>query len=270
MFFSPKGISQSFSRLLSYALLFMTPGLSLALAPDSVWVEAVWVEAESDKNSIRFARYENDKWALFNEPLYVSDNSLTSPALGSNSRGQKILIWTEQNKAKTILMSMNGEPTPADELSWSEPSVFSKHGIENFAASIVYDRNDEAWVFWSATTGTYSDIVMQRYNGDYWDRPLQVNQENAVPDDLPRAEVTEHGTIRVEWRSFDLETGLPIPQEKEFLPDSKGIPLANLKLVDNIDSRAIPLPPNMPPYSPALLHFPTNAMVQSARIEFAR
>lgn len=244
----------------------MQPSLSLAL----VVSEAVWVETELEVSSIRFARYENDSWEQVGAPLYTSESSLTSPALGTNSKGHKLLIWTEQKKAKTILMFMTAKPTSAGDLVWSSAEIYSKHGIENFAASIVYDNNDTAWVFWSSTTETYSDIVMQHSNDDVWGSPIQVHSVNNVPDDRPRVRLTEDDLIRVEWTSFDLESGASVFRSKEFSPDSHGSKQNVAQLVDDVEANDISLPDFISPYAPALLHFPTNGLLQSTPLSSVR
>lgn len=248
-----------------YAALFMVPSFASGVAS-----EAVWVEAQKDIYSIRFARLIDDEWEQFDSPLYTSENAMTSPALGTNSQGRKILIWTEQKKSRSILMSITGEPTATGGLIWSLPSIFSKYGSENFAATIVHDINDEAWVFWSATLDTYSDIVMQRFAGQSWSEPVRVNKTNEVPDDLPRAQITEENRVKVQWNTFDLDSGVSVVRFKEFSIRHNGSPTKRLKAVDNIDEREVSMPTNLPPYTPALLHFPTNAMIQSAPVNFAR
>jgi len=255
------------------SVLFLVQTLSLiAIFParaanDSDKVaDLLWIESEAKKESIKFARYDTEEWTFDDKPLYVSENPLTSLALGTDQQGQKLLIWTEQRRTKTVLMSMTAITDPVGKLKWSSPSIFSDHGRENFSASIVYDPNDQSWVFWSATTQNFSDIVVRRSNSGVWGEPEQVHSNNDVPDNSPRASVNQDGRVSVEWNSYDLDSNAYIMKNEDFeisTDDSTKVPN---KLVDMIAEADIPLPTKINTERSVLLHFPLNQMIQSVTL----
>ncbi len=249
---------QYFSRLafLPLAVLLIAESASASFA------DLVWVDSSDNTQSIKFAEYDGEEWVFYEEPIYNSDNALTSLALGTNVIGLKTLIWTEQIRAKTVLMSMSANVDSSGKLLWSLPSIFSDEGRENFSASIVHDSNGQGWVFWSETRGNFSDIVVRRSTGGSWGLISPVNAINDVPDNQPHASVTEAGNVIVEWSSFDIAAGLFQMKNREY-SISSAFERNAIKLVDIVSPTDVLLPEGMPVGNSKLIHFPQNQIVQS-------
>jgi len=246
-----------------FAQLFLLIVFSLnATKSFASMAEVVWVESGVEVKSIHFGEYDEGEWAFNDEPLYVSGNPLTSLALGTDSRGQKILIWTELTRTKTVLMSMTANLDESSRLKWSSPILYSDYGKENFAASVVHDLNGDRWVFWAAATDSYSDIVVQRGFGD---KPIKVNPSNEVPDTTPSAMITEQGNVQVRWNTFDFDADDYVSVTKDYSVET-GTQTAPIKLIDSVSEKDIPLPSEVITDHSALLHFPSNQLVQSKTI----
>ncbi len=251
------------AHILLVPILYFT-----AISSFAAQAELIWIESDRKVKNIRFAGYSNEEWVVREEPLYTSENPLTSLALGTDKKGRKLLVWTEKKRAKTVLMSMvsvaNSSKTESDrKLEWSAPTLFSDYGRENYSASIVSDQNGVSWVFWSTTRDNYSDIVVQRFVDGSWTDPQRVHTANEVPDNTPRAMIDEKGSIIVEWNSFNLDLGDYVVKRKNYpisVDAGEEIPI---KLTDSVIENEIPLPLAMSTEFPALIHFPNNQVIQS-------
>jgi len=249
-------------RISTYVAIFL-PLLfsgSLAYGDSTATAEALWIDPQSKRQEIKFAQLIDGDW-YDEQVVYQSDNALTSLALGTAPSGEKLMIWTEQKRAKTALMYMTASNTGGT-LQWSTPSVFSDKGHENFSASIVYDLAGTAWVFWASTHEDFSDIVLRKYSGS-WEQIEKVHAKNSVPDIKPSASIIESGEVSIEWDSYDFEAGNYIRRNKQY---SGAINLGedSVKLlIDKVIPSDVQFPPNMYTGAQALLHFPSNQMIQS-------
>jgi len=89
-----------FTLSLTLALTFTQPGFAHGQE-----AEVVWIDNSPDGGQVLWSELlEDDVWS---EPtiIYKTKNPLTSPALGTDHYGNKLLIWTEQRRTKTILRS---------------------------------------------------------------------------------------------------------------------------------------------------------------------
>lgn len=221
--------------------------------------ELVWVEQQEKQNTIYISALINEKWTA-PQQIYQSTELLTSPALGTDNSGNQLLIWTEYRRSKTVLKSSrrnNGE-------SWQEPTLFSDTGSENYASCIVFDRQNNAWVFWSSTRSDLSDIFFSKSEGFTWSRPQLVHSANAVPDILPIAALTPEGHVRVSWTRYSFKQNSYTQDEKTF---AKNVTQPNpAPLLDAVSEKDIKLPAFLSRNSVSLLHFPGNEMIQSRPI----
>jgi len=244
-----------FTLSLTLALTFTQPGFAHGQE-----AEVVWIDNSPDGGQVLWSELlEDDVWS---EPtiIYKTKNPLTSPALGTDHYGNKLLIWTEQRRTKTILRSAS-QPAKAN---WQDAELFSDKGSENFAASIVFDSSNTAWVFWSSTRAELSDIYVSRSQGHSWSRPERVHETNQVPDILPTANLTKDGDVQVSWSRYSFDQGRYIKQTKTFAatPNNKpASPAINLK--DSVAQSDIKLPDFLPDDALSLLHLPSNSLQQS-------
>jgi len=225
-------------------------------------IELVWAQDDEDGFSLQLSQFLNQLWGE-PEVLYRSDNPITTPALGTSPAGDKLLIWTEQLRRKTVLKSMRR----AVGGSWQEAQVFSDSGLENFAVSIVYDGNGEGWVFWSSAGGELADIYLSRSAGTGWSRRQRIHAENEVPDIMPAASITQQGNVMVEWTQYSFDQGRYILTSKEFQVEK----IDNANKNNDIDKesavlRDLSLPEFVPKNRRLLLHFPKHTMIQSRHL----
>jgi len=236
--------------------------------------EVVWVVKgeEGEQNHIYFSGFNGEEWELHESPIYSSANSLTTPTIGTSQSGKKILIWSEQRRLKSVLMTKQAvyhhSQTSSDvDLLWSEATVFADIGLENLGPSIVFDFNDDAWVFWAASRNKPSDVYFVKSTVLGWADPKRVHAANQVPDNQPIVTVTELGNVHVEWQTFDLITGNYIVDSREYLietlPAMKESQVSEKQLTQN----DINYPGFLASNNRVVLHFPKNKFNQSVVLQ---
>jgi hypothetical protein len=221
--------------------------------------ELVWVEVGGDEYALVMSELSNEQWGD-PERVYTTENPITSPALGGDSLGNKLLIWAEQIKNKTFLYSMRWTRNNG----WSEAVLFSNRSSENFAPTLVFDHLDNAWVFWSSGgNGTLSDIYLSIVSNNGVSKAVRIHAQNEVPDSSPRAHVAQNGSIEVKWTSYDIESSQFKAEVKQFdamVGSRSKIP------EDELSYSSINLPSFFKGDGRAVLYFPRNNMVQSTII----
>ena len=226
--------------------------------------ELLWVEQVQKEQQIKFSELVDGEWS---DPttLFASENALTSPALGSSSNGDRLVIWTEQRRTKTVLQSM--QQTAGG--TWGAVRIFSETGRENYAASIVHDLNDVAWVFWSSTRSDLSEIFMVKSGPTGWSKPLQIHPDNAVPDILPVAALNSEGDVEVEWTQYSFVQGKYLRTSRTFAALQSGsVADQNIRRLAShaMNAEDLKLPNFLPDNALSTLHLPTNMMIQSRPI----
>ena len=226
--------------------------------------ELLWIEQLQTEYQVRFSELIDGQWTP-PKVLFASDNSLTSPALGSSSSGDRLAIWTEQRRAKTVLQSMHQTAGGR----WGPARIFTDTGRENYAASIVFDLNDVAWVFWSSTRKALSEIFMAKSAETGWSKPQQIHPENSVPDILPVAALNTNGDVEVEWTQYSFAEAKYLRIGKTIAASQSGsVANSNNKRLssDAVAIEDLALPKFLPHNALSALHFPTNMMIQSRPI----
>ncbi len=231
-----------------------------AYANGDISVESIWIDTDEESQRLMFAQFIGDEWQ--DESLiYETANAMTSLALGTGISGEKLIVWTEQKRLKTELMYMTASKVDGA-LKWTQAATFSNKGHENFSASIVYDSTGTAWVFWASTSEDFSDIVLRRFDGS-WGEAEQVHTKNSVPDIKPRASITESGDVLVDWVSYDFQVGDYVNRSRQYRIAARSDDQITKLLLDKVQPNNVQLPPNMYTGAQALMHFPTNQMIQS-------
>ena len=235
--------------------------------------EVVWVESDDSLNHILFASFDGEHWKQRSTPLYSSSNPLTTPTIGTKQSGEKLVLWTEQKKARSPLLSILGRPQLNDPetVSWSDPTIFSNLRVENLAANVLVDVNQQFWVFWSASGSEQSDVFFTRELVDDWTSPNKVNDQNSVPDSQPIAHNDVAGNVVVEWLTFDLSSIQYIGQSaiyssggtKLSIELSKKIQTLSIHATSEQNLNKIDLPTFLPDNLRIFIHFPKNKLVQS-------
>jgi hypothetical protein len=243
--------------------------------------EVVWVQRMDGKNHIRHAQFDGQQWEQTSASLYSSNFPLTNPTIGTKTNGERLLIWVEQIKNKTVLMQMTGRYSQTNNRSnsdrkrdnriWSLASVLSDFRLENFAPSVVVDAKQRFWVVWASSNSTQSDIFVIRELGNDWTLPVQVNSDNLTPDMRPIVNTDIAGNIYVEWTGYDqsiqgLTENLALfSQEGDRLETNL---FGHAKLLEShnyIEHSLLSItdPGFLPSQSRILLHFPQNTLIQS-------
>lgn len=243
----------------------------LASEAELVWAEngvSKVAEKEAEKgveSRIMFSQLENDGWSKPLE-LYRSENPVTSLALVTDLKNTKILVWTEQFRFRSVLMKKQATGRPAN---WSKAELFSDYGKENFAATMVVDAANDIWLFWSANHGDLDDIYLLKRTSQGWGRPQRTHDQNKVPDILPAAQLDAAGNVSLDWRSYSLADGAYVTLNRVFELEKKwqnGYK-SDPKEVPEITLKDVSLPDFVPADATALMHFPSNRMNQSEKIE---
>ena len=224
------------------------------------FAELVWVDRTPQENSIHLSSFDGSSWSPIAEPLFKTSNSVTAAKIGTDSLGNKLLIWTEQIRDKTVLMHATRQLNK----KWSKAEVLFASGNENYAGSIVFDQNDVAWVFWSSADEGLADIYYLNIVDDQLSSVQELHSQNQVPDTHPQANLMQNGDIKVEWVSYSLEKGQTIQRSKVLATGSKG--KQKLDIDNDLDIESLPLPSYLPQNSLSLLHVPNNKMQQSIMV----
>ena len=270
------------SRMLVVVCGMICLCFSSLIKADQIISELVWVEREESKSHIYFGQYDGGEWSKKANPIYTSDNFLTTPTIGTSSKGSKVLIWSEQQKHKTVLMYksasfQNSQTSTEPVLVWSSANVFSNMGNENLGPSVVYDHNDQAWVFWSVSENKPSDVYLVQSSEIGWTEPTLIHKKNDVPDYAPLASVNSSGNVLVEWTTYDTnigDFGEYIVDSREYLIETatpKQDELNEQKDADTeisqLDASEVPIPSFVPRDRRVILHFPKNRYAQSVVLQ---
>ncbi|MEM7361212.1 MAG: hypothetical protein AAF431_19165 [Pseudomonadota bacterium] len=207
-------------------------------------------------STLQYSNLVDNNWSVPRE-LYRSEEALTSPALGTDRVGNKLLIWTEQRHSKTVLKFM---ARPKDK-PWQSPTLFTDSGHENYSPTILFDMHNRAWVFWASTRKNLSDIYLSIRTGQVWSKAEPIHDENEVPDITPTTDILENGDVRVTWTSYNMERGDYGLVERVY--SIQNDEADELLLTDTLQFDLITLPDFLPTNSVSVIHFPANKMIQS-------
>ena len=222
------------------------------------------MEAGERIYSIIFSKMVGDEW-LAPAVIHSSENRLSKPTMATLANGSKMLIWSEQQSLRSVLMSMRKE---MGALVWREPQLFSALGIENTGASLLVDLNDQLWVFWAANSDGLDDIYYVKESGDAWAKPERVNAVNEVPDHLPTAINLQTGDVQLSWQSFNFVSSSYLTVNRVFEVDVPPRALVNSEVIKKeLGPTDVSLPTQMNSLNPGILHFPNNRLVQTFSVD---
>jgi len=216
-------------------------------------------------HEIMIAHYNDQQWTDA-ESIYQSDNPLTSVAMATDLDGGKIVVFSEILKTRTVLMKMQMHP---QSLAWSNAELFVDFGKENFAASLVTDASNTVWLFWSANNGDLDDIYFIRRTSSGWSVPQRVNEKNEVPDIKPHARINHNGEVEVEWQTYSMLLRSYQGAHSVLITESSKTEADKTVLKPEISLSEIRLPAIVKKQLSSLIHFPSNILVQSIRLESA-
>ena len=222
--------------------------------------EAVWVEVSKTTNSIVFTQLVEDEW-LAPAVIHVSDNPLSQPTMATLVDGSKVMIWSEQQSIKSVLMIMRKDPNTNN---WQTPQLFSAFGVENTGASMLVDLTGQLWVFWAANSDGLDDIYFVRGEAGSWTDPKQVNAFNEVPDHLPQSVNLQTGDVQLSWLSFNFVSLSYLTEKRVFELDVPPQLLVDSEAIkEELSLTDVSLPAQMNALQPGLVHFPDNRLVQN-------
>lgn len=245
-------------RIFLLACLLMASAASLA----QVKAQLAWSEAGSELNSIYLRDWDGEEWSAA-ELVYQTDNGLATPVLASMADGSLVLMWSEQQRRKSVLMWAKKAPKSD---TWSAASVFSRLGLENVAPTMVRDPNGRLWVFWSAQQADYSDVFVTFEHAGNWSQAERVHAPNKVPDIRPQARISEAGEVLVNWSTYDYAERRYVEQQQTF-NSSQVPPLASIDPQQELDFSQVNLPSTIDARFFGSLHAPSNRLIQTVRIE---
>jgi hypothetical protein len=285
----PAAMSLILSRFLKTIYIFGwvcfngTLGIVAAMADDVAVsiAEVVWVERMGEMNHIRHAKFDVRQWHQTSASLYSSNAPLTNPTINTKSNGDRLLIWVEQIKNRTVLKQMTGRYSQINNQPnfdrkrhnriWSDATILSDFRLENFAPSVAVDGKQRFWVVWASSNSTQSDIFMIRQLGNNWTLPAQVNSDNLTPDMRPIVNTDIAGNIYVEWTGYDqsiqgLTENLALfSQDGDRLETNLFEHAKLLEYHNYLEHSLLSItdPGFLPKQSRILIHFPQNTLIQS-------
>lgn len=243
--------------LATFALVAVAPeqsaGQEPVINPATVQAELIWTDFDGERHLLMHAQLQAAQWS---EPqaIYVSNNAITTPTLAtlsSESLRADFAMWTEQRKAKTILM----QTRRIERAVWQPGLPFYSEGQDNFSPTVITDLGNTSYVFWSSTqANNYSDIVYSAKNdaaansASEWSVPRRLHASNAVPDLAPSAVLQANGEILVTWQTFDASALQYVPNSAVVSgsTDLQHLADTNPDYVDPVDLRKLALPSFLP------------------------
>jgi hypothetical protein len=225
-------------------------------------IDIVWSEDNPNGSIIYFSRYQDGRWQ--EKTKITSDNELNIlPALGSNSKGNHLAVWTtvDENGGSVLKYSVK---TGAN---WQSSKILSSLFKTNLAPVVIHDMEDRAWVFWAANDGADDDIYATHWENNHWTHPMMINNDNDVPDILPRAALDESNHLVVYWQQ--LQRDLTYREVAKKFVDGDWIKAQTDRMgnrrTDHEFNQLTP-PPFFNSTSRATFHFPKNRKNPSAVI----
>jgi hypothetical protein len=232
----------------------------------AVDAEFIWAETDTVGSTLYISQYQDGVWGE-KEAIVSNENFNVLPALGSDAFGDHLAVWVVmQNDGRSSL-----EYSFKRQESWSNPQILSHAFTENLAPVILFDTFNIPWVFWSANNGDNDDIYMTSFSGGTWNQIKKVNDDNSVPDILPKAWLDESGDIVVSWEQ--LQPDMTYLEVSRKIIDSlsghtsKFSGIYRKNKTKGVSGQAELISP--PPFkinSRATLHFPGKKLLQSSTI----
>ncbi len=225
-------------------------------------VDLLWVEI-GQPNHIMHSRYANDEWTKA-EIIYSNNHPITSIGFVKDLNGVEILVWSEQIKTRSVIMKMQRS---SGQMLWSQAKLFINFGKENLASTMVIDRANQIWLFFSSNQGDLDDVYLSKRSELGWSSPIKVNNNNKVPDIQPHAKLDKNGNVLISWRSYDFEVGDYLLKEIVFELDKslkssyKTDPVIPEQSLSNLV-----MPSFLPSNTAAMVYFSKNRLQQSVII----
>lgn len=245
-----------FIRMISFCLVLLS---FQTLAKD---VDLLWVDI-GQPNQIMHSSFSNHEWTE-PEAIYSSNTPLTSIGFVKDLNGVEILVWSEQIKTRSVIMKMQRSNA---QKPWSQAKLFINFGRENLASSMVVDKANQVWLFFSSNQGDLDDVYLSKRSESGWSSPIKVNSKNKVPDIQPHAKLDKNGDVLINWRSYDFDAGDYLLQEVVFELDKS---LKNSYKTDPVIPEQslsnLVMPSFLPSNTAALMYFPKNRLQQSVII----
>ena len=236
--------------------------ISLSFHAFASEADLLWVEV-GVPNQIMRSKLDNYQWSE-PEVIYSSKNSLTSIGVVKDLEENEFLVWTEQLKTRSVIMKMQRGNR---QNSWSPAKLFIDFGKENLASTMVVDRTNQIWLFFSSNQGDLDDVYLSIRSKSGWSTPTKVNSKNKVPDIQPHAKLTKDGDVYVSWRSYDFGTGDYLTQDVVFeLDKSLKSSYKTDPVVPELSFNDLVLPSYIPSTYTGLVYFPKNRIQQSVII----
>lgn len=242
-------------------IVFILFVMSSAVTADEI--EFIWSEDNPDSSAIYFSRYQNGAWQ--EKTMIAGDGKLNIlPALGSDSKKNHLAVWATVDKGggSVLKYSINEKD------SWHSSRILSDLFKTNLAPVVIFDFNDRAWVFWAANDGTDDDIYATHWGKNHWTHPIRINNDNDVPDILPRATLDESNHLVVYWQQ--LQKNLTYREVSKRLVDGKWIKAQTNDTISRNASHGhanLNPPPFFKSTSRATFHFPNDRKNPSATIQ---
>lgn len=249
-----------------YSSIFFLLLFTISSPVFAVDAEFIWAETDAVGSSLYISRYQDGVWGE-KEVIVSNANFNFLPALGADSLGNHLAVWVIIKSAGKSLLEYSFKRQG----SWSAPKVVNHSFAENLAPVILFDTFNAPWIFWSANNGGNDDVYMTSYSGGVWKQPVKVNEDNDVPDILPKAWLDESGDIVVSWEQLQPDMTYQEVSRKiagglsNFSHKESKLLRKNKKNVEIWQDMLLSHPP-FDMNSRATLYFPENRLQQSLTI----
>jgi hypothetical protein len=193
-----------FSRLyllILWSFFVLSSSVSSAQTPEPIGqeqdVKLVWSASNyGHGEQIYYSSYKKNSW---DNPVQLSDSTdmVFQPACSFGFDGKVWVVWSRQDKKGSFLQF-----SVSSDSRWMEPVTIDTGMSNNKAATIIVDRDNVAWIAWTAIDDQYPDVFWSKWKGKRWEIPVRAHDLNSVPDVQPALSLNEAGNVILSWQTF--------------------------------------------------------------------
>src|SRR6185437_4723428 len=146
-------------------------------------------------------RLENGSWSMrVHVPLVQARADIWMPQIAVDAKGRVWVIWSEQTgQSKTATGNWDIYARYFDNQSFGPIVRISDNPKPDINPHVCVDSKHNIYVVWQGHADNTGDVMLARFNGDRWSKPLAV-PKGPASDWYPQADVDAKGKI---WIAFD-------------------------------------------------------------------
>ncbi len=185
-------------------------------APPDVVADFVWSEVLTDGSRILHSRYSKGVWS--SPEIVFEDAGLhILPAIAAIGADDRLVTWSKVDaNGITLRYSRYTKDPNTGQNNWDKGKTLPTTRTVNLAAVLLANEGSYQ-AYWSAHEGNDDDILSARLQPGGWTAPVQIHDNNAEVDTLPKAGFDPDGRVWVSWESI----GTRAVEDRVFVYETK-------------------------------------------------